>query len=59
MGKLLEAKLRAALNACPSVGDIRGRDLFWAVEFVKDKKSKETFDSTSLWMCKGNTPGHC
>lgn len=44
MGKLLEAKLRAALSACPSVGDIRGRGLFWAVEFVKDKESKETFD---------------
>lgn len=44
MGKFLEAKLRAALNDCHSVGDIRGRGFFWAVEFVKDRKSKETFD---------------
>ncbi|KAJ3498551.1 hypothetical protein NLG97_g1043 [Lecanicillium saksenae] len=44
MGKLLEAKLRAELSSCPSVGDIRGRGLFWAVEFVKDRESKETFD---------------
>lgn len=44
MGKLLEEKLRAELGDCPSVGDIRGRGLFWAVEFVKDKKTKETFD---------------
>ncbi|KAJ6785952.1 hypothetical protein PWT90_03902 [Aphanocladium album] len=44
MGELLEAKLRAELGACPSVGDIRGRGLFWAVEFVKDRQNKETFD---------------
>ncbi|KAM3473336.1 hypothetical protein MY8738_008424 [Beauveria namnaoensis] len=44
MGKLLEAKLRAELSGCPSVGDVRGRGLFWAVEFVKDKETKETFD---------------
>ncbi|KGQ12469.1 putative aminotransferase [Beauveria bassiana D1-5] len=44
MGKLLEAKLQAELSGCPSVGDVRGRGLFWAVEFVKDKDTKETFD---------------
>ncbi|KAM3505144.1 hypothetical protein MY10362_003135 [Beauveria mimosiformis] len=44
MGKLLEAKLRAELSGCPSVGDVRGRGLFWAVEFVKNKETKETFD---------------
>jgi adenosylmethionine-8-amino-7-oxononanoate aminotransferase len=26
------------------VGDIRGRGLFWAVEFVQDRASKATFD---------------
>ncbi|KAM3439835.1 hypothetical protein NHJ13734_003568 [Beauveria thailandica] len=44
MGKLLEAKLRAELSGCPSVGDVRGRGLFWAVEFVKNRETKETFD---------------
>ncbi|KAJ4265349.1 hypothetical protein NW762_004634 [Fusarium torreyae] len=27
------------------VGNIRGRGLFWGIEFVKDKKTKATFDS--------------
>ncbi|CEJ80148.1 hypothetical protein VHEMI00352 [[Torrubiella] hemipterigena] len=44
MGLLLEQKLRAQLAECRSVGDIRGRGLFWAVEFVKDAQTKETFD---------------
>lgn len=44
MGKLLEAKLRRELAGCKSVGDIRGRGLFWAVEFVKNTETKETFD---------------
>lgn len=44
MGKLLEAKLRSELSQCKSVGDIRGRGLFWGIEFVKDAKTKEAFD---------------
>lgn len=32
------------LKDCKFVGDIRGGGLFWAVEFVKDKFSKEPFD---------------
>lgn len=44
MGKILESMLRTELRDCWSVGDIRGRGLFWTVEFVKDKKTKETFD---------------
>ncbi|RJE20223.1 Aminotransferase [Aspergillus sclerotialis] len=43
MGKRLENILRAELKDCWSVGDIRGRGLFWAVEFVKDRDTKETF----------------
>lgn len=46
MGKKLEEKLRKELAGCPSVGDIRGRGLFWAVEFVKNRGTKETFHSS-------------
>ncbi|KAK1979029.1 aminotransferase class-III [Colletotrichum cereale] len=44
LGKQLEAMLRSELMSCQSVGDIRGRGLFWGVEFVKDRETKETFD---------------
>lgn len=44
MGKVLERLLRTELSQCSAVGDIRGRGLFWAVEFVKDKETKSTFD---------------
>lgn len=44
MGHVLEKLLRSELEKCRSVGDIRGRGLFWAVELVRDKRSKETFD---------------
>ena len=45
MGELLGEMLRAELEDCASVGDVRGRGLFWAVEFVKDKATKDMFDS--------------
>ncbi|CEJ58546.1 hypothetical protein PMG11_07200 [Penicillium brasilianum] len=44
MGKILESRLRTELQDCWSVGDIRGRGLFWTVEFVKNKETKEPFD---------------
>jgi adenosylmethionine-8-amino-7-oxononanoate aminotransferase len=43
MGMLLGAKLRSALSDHPHVGDIRGRGLFYGIEFVQDKESKEPF----------------
>lgn len=43
-GTLLECELRDKLTSHPNVGDIRGRGLFWGVEFVKDKATKEPFD---------------
>ncbi|KAA8650346.1 hypothetical protein EYZ11_000700 [Aspergillus tanneri] len=46
MGQVLEHLLRSELQNCPSVGHIRGRGLFWAVEFVRDRKTKETFDAS-------------
>ncbi|KFG80552.1 putative aminotransferase [Metarhizium anisopliae] len=44
MGVVLEKLLRSELAECKSVGDVRGRGLFWAVEFVKDGATKECFD---------------
>ncbi|KAK6837485.1 hypothetical protein RU639_001679 [Aspergillus parasiticus] len=46
LGQVLEQQLRSGLAHCPSVGDIRGRGLFWAVEFVQDRTTKATFDPT-------------
>ena len=36
--------MKDKLSSHPNVGDIRGKSLFWGLEFVKDKKTKETFD---------------
>jgi len=44
LGQLLEAGLRARLGAHAHVGDIRGLGLFWGLEFVRDRRSKEAFD---------------
>lgn len=40
LGELLHNKLYNH----PHVGDIRGKGLFWSIEFVRDKKSKVPFD---------------
>ncbi|KAJ5523699.1 hypothetical protein N7494_010349 [Penicillium frequentans] len=44
MGAYLEQQLRQRLGDHPYVGDIRGKGLFWGIEFVKDKTTKEPFD---------------
>ncbi|TAQ87748.1 hypothetical protein B7494_g3903 [Chlorociboria aeruginascens] len=43
-GVYLEELLRARLGDHPNVGDIRGRGLFWGLEFVEDKKTKKAFN---------------
>jgi adenosylmethionine-8-amino-7-oxononanoate aminotransferase len=43
MGALLEKELHRCFEDLNYVGDIRGRGLFWAIEFVSDKRSKEPF----------------
>ncbi|OLN95620.1 putative aminotransferase C1771.03c-like protein 3 [Colletotrichum chlorophyti] len=40
-GRLLSNLLVEALKDEPYVGDIRGKGLFWGIEFVRDKTSKE------------------
>ncbi|EEP78091.1 hypothetical protein UREG_02940 [Uncinocarpus reesii 1704] len=44
MGALLESKLKEYIGDHPNVGNIRGKGLFWGIEFVKDKATKEPFD---------------
>lgn len=43
MGELLSSRLSELLSSHPNVGDIRGRGLFWGIEFVKDKVTKKPF----------------
>ncbi|KAF7194053.1 Aminotransferase [Pseudocercospora fuligena] len=50
-GALLGRLLRERLAPNPLVGDIRGKGLFWGIEFVRNKASKEPFDpSTGVAM---------
>lgn len=44
LGEVMGSKLRALAAKHPSVGDVRGLGLFWAVELVKDRKTKEPFN---------------
>jgi taurine--2-oxoglutarate transaminase len=44
MGDIVGAKLRALKDKHPSIGDVRGIGLFWAVELVKDRATKEPFN---------------
>lgn len=46
VGKELERLLREAFGECKYVGNIRGRGLFWGLEFVQDRETKEPFDPT-------------
>ncbi|KAI2698604.1 hypothetical protein CBS147332_8396 [Penicillium roqueforti] len=43
MGEYLGQLLHERLDSHPHVGDIRGRGLFWAMEFVQDKETKEPY----------------
>ncbi|KAI1187238.1 PLP-dependent transferase [Nemania serpens] len=42
-GHWLEHALRSAFGQRTYVGDIRGKGLFWALEFVRDRATKATF----------------
>lgn len=43
-GQILEERLRDRFGAHAHVGDIRGRGLFWTLELVRDRDTKEPFD---------------
>ncbi|KFY16840.1 hypothetical protein V492_01053 [Pseudogymnoascus sp. VKM F-4246] len=42
-GAYLAQLLRQKIGSHPHVGDIRGKGLFWGVEFVRDKETKDPF----------------
>ena len=43
MGALMGELLHKALDDHPHVGDIRGRGLFWGIELVQDRATKQPF----------------
>ncbi len=43
-GTYLEAQLRQRFGQHPHIGDIRGRGLFWGLEFVAERETKTPFD---------------
>jgi taurine---2-oxoglutarate transaminase len=45
IGAYLGEKLKALAAKHPSIGDVRGIGLFWAVELVKDKQTKQPFNT--------------
>lgn len=51
-GALLGRLLKEKLATIPAVGDVRGRGLFWGIEFVMNKRTKEPFDP-SLGVAMG------
>lgn len=47
MGVFLSTRLTELLSEHPNVGNIRGRGLFWGIEFVADKSAKRPFPSSA------------
>jgi taurine--2-oxoglutarate transaminase len=45
MGEVLGAKLRGLMEKHPSIGDVRGLGLFWAVELVRNRATKEPMNT--------------
>jgi adenosylmethionine-8-amino-7-oxononanoate aminotransferase len=43
-GRRLERLLKHRLDEHKHVGDIRGKGLFWGIEFVRDRQTKEPFE---------------
>jgi adenosylmethionine-8-amino-7-oxononanoate aminotransferase len=43
MGDMLSKLLIRMIRDHPNVGDIRGRGLFWGIEFVENKQKKKPF----------------
>jgi taurine---2-oxoglutarate transaminase len=41
MGEVLGARLRQLADRHPAVGDVRGKGLFWGIELVRDRSTRE------------------
>jgi taurine--2-oxoglutarate transaminase len=50
MGGYLGEKLHALKEKHPSIGDVRGMGLFWAVELVKDRRTKQPLNTKAEKM---------
>ncbi|KKK12583.1 hypothetical protein P175DRAFT_0499335 [Aspergillus ochraceoroseus IBT 24754] len=63
MGAYLESQLKIHLGSHPHIGDIRGKGLFWGIEFVKDKATKEPFSPEKFVAFRiqetGMKPAYC
>lgn len=55
LGSLLGTLLKENFTNCDFVGEIRGRGLFWAIEFVRDRETKESFAPSIGFAHKVNT----
>lgn len=74
-GSYLEAQLRERFLGHPFVGDIRGRGLFWAIEFVEEREARRPFPANlkiaerirdasfrnglGVYSASGVADGHC
>jgi taurine---2-oxoglutarate transaminase len=47
LAPFVEEKLNALKAKHPSIGDVRGKGLFWAVDLVKNQKTKEPFNTSA------------
>ena len=50
----VKEKLEALRAKHPSIGDIRGKGLFWCVDLVKDRKTKEPFNTYAEQGLRGS-----
>jgi adenosylmethionine-8-amino-7-oxononanoate aminotransferase len=57
-GRKLGEILTDRFGQHPRIGDIRGRGLFWSLEFVADRATKEPFPAEMLLAAKVKTTAH-